>query len=67
MKIKLNFFSIIGLLLFSNSFSQQIQLDSLDLQIYQVIKDFEIPGLSIGIVRNDSIIFSKGYGKLGNT
>lgn len=64
MKIKINFFSIIGLLLFSNSFSQQIQLDSLDLQIHQVIKDFEIPGLSIGIVRNDSIIFSKGYGNL---
>ncbi|MEH6535909.1 MAG: serine hydrolase [Psychroserpens sp.] len=64
MKIKINFFSIIGLLLFSNSFSQQIQLDSLDLKINQVIKDFEIPGLSIGIVRNDSIIFSKGYGNL---
>ena len=63
MKIKI-FFTIIGLLLFSNSFSQQIQLDSLDLQIYQVIKDFEIPGLSISIVRNDSIIFSKGYGNL---
>ena len=64
MKIKIYFFSIIGLLLFSNSFSQQIQLDSLDLQIHQIIKDFEIPGLSIGIVRNDSIIFSKGYGNL---
>ena len=64
MKIKILFFSVIGLLLFSNSFSQQIQLDSLDLQIHQIIKDFEIPGLSIGIVRNDSIIFSKGYGNL---
>tara|TARA_R110002074_G_scaffold399589_1_gene593099 strand:- start:90 stop:1622 length:1533 start_codon:yes stop_codon:yes gene_type:complete len=64
MKIKIYFFSIIGLLLFSNSFSQQIQLDSLDLQIRQIIKDFEIPGLSIGIVRNDSIIFTKGYGNL---
>lgn len=67
MKIKIKikiFFTIIGLLLCSNSFSQQIQLDSLDLQIHQVIKDFEIPGLSIGIVRNDSIIFSKGYGNL---
>lgn len=63
MKIKI-FFTIIGLLLFSSSFSQQIQLDSLDLQIHQVVKDFEIPGLSIGIVRNDSIIFSKGYGNL---
>jgi CubicO group peptidase (beta-lactamase class C family) len=64
MKIRVYFFSIIGLLLFSNSFSQQIQLDSLDLQIGEVIKDFEIPGLSIGIIRNDSVIFSKGYGTL---
>jgi CubicO group peptidase (beta-lactamase class C family) len=64
MNIKIYFFSLIGLLLFSNSFAQQIQLDSLDLQIKQVIKDFEIPGLSIGIIRNDSVIFSKGYGKL---
>ena len=63
-KMKIFFFSIIGLLLFSNSFAQQIQLDSLDLQIHQIIKDYEIPGLSIGIVRNDSIIFSKGYGNL---
>ena len=60
-----NFLSIIiGLFLFSNTFSQQIQIDSLDLLIHQVIKDYEIPGLSIGIVRNDSIIFSKGYGSL---
>tara|TARA_R110002033_G_C3868273_1_gene237013 strand:+ start:96 stop:1622 length:1527 start_codon:yes stop_codon:yes gene_type:complete len=64
MKTKTFFFTIIGLLLFSNSYSQQIQLDSLDLQIHLLIKDFDIPGLSIGIVRNDSIIFSKGYGNL---
>jgi CubicO group peptidase (beta-lactamase class C family) len=64
MKTKTFFFTIIGLLLFSNSYSQQIQLDSLDLQINQLIKDFDIPGLSIGIVRNDTIIFSKGYGNL---
>ncbi len=55
---------IIGLFLCSNSYAQQIQLDSLDLQILQLIKDFDVPGLSIGIVRNDSIIFSKGYGNL---
>ena len=48
----------------TNSFAQQIQLDSLDLQINRVIKDFEIPGLSISVVRNDSVLFSKGYGKL---
>ena len=55
---------IFGLLLCSNSYAQHLQLDSLDLQIRQLTKDFDIPGLSIGIVRNDSIIFSKGYGNL---
>ena len=64
MKNKILFFTIIGLLLISKSFAQKIQLDSLDRQIHQLIKDFEIPGLSIGIVRNDSVIFSKGYGNL---
>jgi CubicO group peptidase (beta-lactamase class C family) len=63
MKIKTFFFIIIGLL-FSNSYSQQIKLDTLEFQIHQLIKEFDIPGLSIGIVRNDSIIFSKGYGNL---
>ena len=62
--MKIFFFTIIGLLFSPNSLSQQIQLDSLDLQIHQLIKDFDIPGLSIGIVRNDSVIFSKGYGNL---
>jgi CubicO group peptidase (beta-lactamase class C family) len=64
MKNKIVFFSIIGSLIVSNLFAQKIQLDSLDLQIHQLIKDFDIPGLSIGVVRNDSIIFSKGYGSL---
>ena len=62
--MKLFFSTVIGLLLFSNSIAQQIQLDSLDSQIQLLIKDFDIPGLSIGVVRNDSILFSKGYGNL---
>lgn len=62
--MKIFFSTVIGLMLLTNSFAQQIQLDSLDSQIHQLIKDFDIPGLSIGIVRNDSIIFSKGYGNL---
>jgi CubicO group peptidase (beta-lactamase class C family) len=64
MKNKLFLFSIIGLFNFASLFAQSIQLDALDSQIHQLIKDFEIPGLSIGIVRNDSVLFSKGYGNL---
>lgn len=51
-------------MLYANASAQQIQLDSLDAQIHQLIKDFDIPGLSIGVVRNDSLLFSKGYGNL---
>jgi hypothetical protein len=35
--------------------AQNIQLDSLDLFINQLIEDFDVPGLSIGIVQSDSI------------
>jgi CubicO group peptidase (beta-lactamase class C family) len=59
MKMKIFFSTVIGLILFSNSFAQQIQLDSIDSQVHQLIKDFDIPGLSIAVVRNDSVIFSK--------
>jgi len=64
MKKKIVFILIICSVVLGKLNAQSIQLDSLDLQIHQVIKDFEIPGLSIGIVRNDSLIFSKGYGNL---
>lgn len=45
-----------------NLFAQKIQLDSLESFINQVMEDFEVTGLSIGIVENDSIIYSKGFG-----
>ena len=34
----------------------------LDAYIAKAVKDWEIPGLSIAIVRNDSVIVVKGYG-----
>ena len=45
-----------------NLYSQKIQLDSLESFINQLMEDFEVTGLSIGIVKNDSIIYSKGFG-----
>jgi CubicO group peptidase (beta-lactamase class C family) len=64
MKNKILLFSIIGFLSISNSFAQKIQLDSLELQIHQLMKDFDIPGVSVGFVQNDEIIFAKGFGNL---
>ncbi len=42
--------------------------DSLDAYIEQGMTQWEIPGLSIGIIKNGKLIYSKGYGhKLINT
>ena len=46
----------------SYSNCQSIKLDSLDSFIQKLMSDFEVPGLAIGIVQNDSIIYAKGYG-----
>ena len=44
------------------SFSQKIQFDSLDIFVQQLMNETNIPGIAIGIVLNDTISFSKGYG-----
>ncbi|MEL6484958.1 MAG: hypothetical protein AAFP96_08950, partial [Bacteroidota bacterium] len=42
--------------------AQNIQLDSLEPFIEKLMKDFEVTGLSLGIVKNDSILYAKGFG-----
>lgn len=37
-------------------------IDSLEAYFEQALKDFNVPGMAIGIVKNDSIISLKGYG-----
>ncbi|MBZ0200011.1 MAG: serine hydrolase [Ignavibacteriaceae bacterium] len=41
---------------------QDVNLKQLDDYFSSAIEKFEIPGVAIGIVQNDSIIFAKGYG-----
>lgn len=51
------------LLLFSTSiFAQEVDLDKLDKYFEQTAKDWGIPGMSVGIVKDGEIVFSKGYG-----
>jgi CubicO group peptidase (beta-lactamase class C family) len=38
------------------------QVRELDAFVSRGMRDWEIPGLSISVVRNDTVIFSKGYG-----
>ena len=47
----------------SFAFSQtKEQLNHLDTYYQKVLKEWNIPGMAIAIVKNNSIIFSKGYG-----
>jgi CubicO group peptidase (beta-lactamase class C family) len=39
-----------------------INLNHLDNYYQQVVKDWEIPGMTVGIVKDGQLIFSKGYG-----
>jgi CubicO group peptidase (beta-lactamase class C family) len=48
-------------------FAQSEPIDGLNSYIVKAMKEWDTPGLAIAIVKNDSIIFTKGYGvrKLG--
>ena len=43
-------------------FAQNSQTDSLDAFITKEVAGYNIPGLAIGIIKNNRIIFKKGYG-----
>ena len=42
-------------------FAQQ-QTDSIDAFISKQLKDYNIPGLAVGIIKGDNVVFKKGYG-----
>jgi CubicO group peptidase (beta-lactamase class C family) len=39
-----------------------IQLAELDAYVTRAVRDWRIPGLAIAVVKDDSIVFAKGYG-----
>jgi CubicO group peptidase (beta-lactamase class C family) len=45
------------------------QVQHLDLRIRQAMEDWNVPGLAIAVVKNDSVWFSRGYGvrRLGSS
>lgn len=56
---------ILPLLLISGTlFAQQVNLEKLDAYFEKTAKDWGIPGMSVGIVKDGEIVFSKGYGVL---
>ena len=42
--------------------AQAAPLTGLDAYVQAAMKDWEVPGLAISVVRNDSVIFARGYG-----
>jgi CubicO group peptidase (beta-lactamase class C family) len=48
--------------IFNNLYSQQFPLPNLDEDIQNAMKDFNVPGMAVGIVKNDTIVYQKGFG-----
>jgi CubicO group peptidase (beta-lactamase class C family) len=46
------------------SYSQNVDFQRLDAYFEKAAKDWGIPGMSVGIVKDGKIVFSKGYGVL---
>ncbi len=58
-------FSLLALLIATTSFAQkQPDLKKLDAYIANAMTQLDQPGLAVGIVKDGSLIWSKGYGKL---
>lgn len=56
---------LLAFLLFSGlSAQQQPDLSHLDAYIADAVKQFDQPGLAVGIVKDGELVWSKGYGKL---
>ncbi|WP_438969147.1 serine hydrolase [Nonlabens sp.] len=59
---KILFLSI--LFISTSLFAQNVDYKTLDKYISQTQQDWNIPGLSVGIVKDGKIVFEKGYGKM---
>src|SRR5262245_45196673 len=51
------------------AYAQEPSLQGFDEYINKALKDWEVPGVAIAIIKNDKIILAKGYGvrKLGDS
>ncbi|TPE42662.1 serine hydrolase [Pontibacter mangrovi] len=59
---------LVALLVLPQAQAQQnaATLQKLDAYYQKALKDWDVPGMAIAIVKNDSVIFAKGYGVLDN-
>ncbi len=42
--------------------AQDASLRGFDAYVEQALRDWRVPGVAVAVVRNDSVVFSKGYG-----
>ena len=56
--------AVAGMLMITGSMGAQVprQLTGFDTVVAKAMKAFDVPGVAIAIVRNDSVVFTKGYG-----
>jgi CubicO group peptidase (beta-lactamase class C family) len=50
------------------AFAQEAPLQGFDEYVNKALKDWEVPGVGVAIVKNDKVVLAKGYGvrKLGD-
>ncbi|MCC9136555.1 serine hydrolase [Pontibacter silvestris] len=70
MQLRVMLMLVLSLLIHSNATAQQVKVNvdlaKLDAYYEQALKDWNVPGMAIAIVKDDSVIFAKGYGVQNN-
>ncbi len=56
------FFALFALLFINISASAQADLQQLDRYFEKAMREWQVPGMAIAIVKDDKIVFAKGYG-----
>lgn len=54
--------SLVGVTANAQQRSVEARLAGFDAYMHQVVKDWNVPGIGVGIVVGDKLVFSKGYG-----
>jgi len=61
--IQAAFITTVGLVLFASSaFSQALTEGQIDALIDRSIKAFDVPGISVGVIKDDKVVYAKGRG-----
>ncbi len=67
-RFRLITFLLFVLVAFHPAYGQEAPLNGFDDYVNKALRDWEVPGLAIAVVKNDQVVFARGYGvrKLGD-